>query len=123
MADPGFVRSQLTGIPDAATRRILTTVFEHVLGNLRFGEPEHQARAENFQAYYYTSTTASDTATVTSVQHGLNTTPSLLIPLLDARQVGAKLPQIEIARAADTQRVYFKAAAGSTNAAFKFLLE
>ena len=122
MADIGFVRSLLAGIADATTKRILTSVHEHVLGNLRFGDPEHQARAENFQAYFYTSTTASDTGEF-SVAHGLNVTPNLLIPILDVKQVGASWPTLTISRAADARRVYFKAAAGSTNVPFKFLLE
>ena len=122
MADIGFVRSLLAGIADATTKRILTSVSEHVLGNLRFGDPEHQSRAENFQAYFYTSTTASDTGEF-SVAHGLNVTPNLLIPILDVKQVGATWPLLTISRAADTRRVYFKAAAGSTNVPFKFLLE
>lgn len=122
MADIGYVRTQLAGIADATTKRILTSVFEHVLGNLRHGEPEHQTRAENFQAYFQASTTASDTAEF-SIAHGLATTPSLAIPILDVRQVGAKLPQLEVSRAADSRRIYLKASAGSTNAAFILLIE
>lgn len=122
MADIGYIRTQLNGIPDATTKRILTSVFEHVLGNLRHGEPENQTRSENFQAYFQASTTASDTSEF-SIVHGLNMVPSLAIPVLDVRQVGAKLPQLEVSRAADNRRIYLKAAAGSTNAAFKLLIE
>jgi hypothetical protein len=123
LADIGYVRSQVNAIQDAATRRILTNVFEHILGNIRFGEPQHMRRAENLQAYFYASTTASDTATIISIAHGLGVTPNLAIPIIDVRQVGAKLPALEVARAADNQRVYFKAEAGSTSAAFKLLIE
>lgn len=122
MADIGFVRAQLGGIQDATTKRVLTTIFEHVLGNIRFGEPKHQKRAENMQAYYYSSTTASDTNEF-SIVHGLGTTPSLAIPILDVRQVGAVLPSLTVSRAADASRVYLKASAGSTNVTFKLLIE
>ena len=122
MADIGFVNGMLNGIPDATTKRILKTVFEHVLGNLRFGEPEHQVRATNFQAYFEASTTASDTSEF-SIAHGLNAVPSLAIPVLDVQQVGAKFPQLEVSRAADNRRIYLKASAGSTGAAFTLLIE
>ena len=122
MADIGFVRSQLGGISDATTKRVLTTIFEHVLGNLRFGEPEHQTRAENFQQYFLNSTTAASTSEF-SIAHGLNATPKLAMPIIDLQTVGSKFPQLEVSRAADSQRIYLKATAGSTNMPFTLLVE
>lgn len=112
----------MIGIKDETTRRILTTAFEHVLGNIRVGEPVRQQRATNMQMYFQSSTTGASTGEFT-VEHGMGTQPSVLIPVLDVRQVGASLPQVEVSRAADASRVYLKPSAGSTNAAFKFLLE
>jgi hypothetical protein len=122
VADIGYVRAQLKGISDVATQRVLTTVFEHILGNLRLGEPDHQTRAENFQAYFLSSTTASDTGEF-SIAHGLNATPKLALQVIDLQAVGAKAPQLEVSRVADARRIYLKAAAGSTNAAFTLLVE
>lgn len=122
MADPGAVKALLNGIADATTKRILIQVHDYELTNLRFGEPDHQARAENFQLYFLQSTTASDTGEF-SIQHGLNATPKLAIPVLDLQAAGAKFPQLEVSRAADSRRIYLKAAAGSTNAAFTLLVE
>lgn len=53
---------------------MLITVFEHTLSNLRFGVPSHQVRAQNFQTYFETSTSATSTAEF-SIAHGLPNTP------------------------------------------------
>ena len=122
MADIGAVRTSLAGLPDATTKRILQQVFEYVLGNLRFGEPDHQSRAENLQSYFLQSTTASDTSEF-SIVHGLTATPKLALPVLDLQTAGSKFPQLEVSRVEDSKRIYLKAAAGSTSAAFTLLVE
>lgn len=121
MASIGYVRSLLAGLPDVG-KRIHTQVMEHVLGNLRFGPVAHQTRAENFQIYHLSSTTASDTNEF-SVLHGLATTPRLVLQTLDPAQPGARTVVLEISKAADGKRLYLKAAAGSTNAPFSLLVE
>lgn len=120
MADIGYIRSLLIGIKDEATRRILTSAFEHVLGNLRVGAPAHQTRAENFQQYFENSTTASDTSEF-SFAHGLVTTPKYAIPLLELDKPGAMLVPLEVSRAADNRRIYLKST--STNAPILLLIE
>lgn len=122
MADIGYVRAQLGGIQDAATKRILVTVFEHILGNLRVGVPDHQTRAENLQAYFEESTTAASTGEF-SYAHGLATAPKLAIPVLDLNQPGSRLVPLEVTRVADTRRIYLKTDAGSTAARFTLLVE
>jgi len=120
VADMGFVRTKLGAISDAATRRVLIDVFEHVLGNLRIGEPEHQTRAENLQAYWLKSTTASDTGEF-SIAHGLPSTPHYAIPVVELDKPGAKLVPLEVSRAADTKRLYLKST--STSAPILLLVE
>jgi hypothetical protein len=71
MADLGYCKTLIRGIPDEKTRNILDQLFTHVLGNLRFGVPEHQTRATNFQAYWQQSTSASESTTEFSISHGL----------------------------------------------------
>lgn len=122
MADIGYIRSLLIGIKDEDTRRILTTAFEHVLGNLREGAPKHQTRSENFQRYWERSTTASDTSEF-SVAHGLVAAPKYAIPVLDLNQAGAKIVPLEVSRVADTRRIYLKTTTGSTNAPILLLIE
>lgn len=122
MADLGFVKATLRGIPDERTRTRLETVFTHILQNLRFGAPDHQTRAENFQIYFMQSTTAQSTGEF-SIAHGLPTTPRYAIPILKLDQVGAKAGGLTVSRAADTARFYLKADAGSTNVPITLLIE
>ena len=122
MADLGYVKSQLTSVPDVPTRKALDNVFTHILGNIRVGVPEHQTRAVNLQAYFLQSTSASDTAEF-SIAHGLPDAPHWGIILLDLSQPGAKAAGYTVSRAADGRRVYLKADAGSTHAPLTLLVE
>jgi hypothetical protein len=121
VASVGYVRALLGGLPET-TKRVFVQVFEHVLGNLRFGPVEHQTRAENHQIYHLSSTTASDTGEF-SILHGLPQAPHLVLQTLDPSLPGAQTVVLEIARAADSKRLYLKAKAGSTNAPFSLLVE
>lgn len=121
MSVPGFVESLLGGL-DADVKRVLTEVARYILPNGRFGPVTHQTKAENFNAFYLVSTTASDTAEF-SVVHGLGRTPYLAIPVLPVESSGILLPVLRVTRPADGQRVYLKADAGSTNAPFALLVE
>ena len=56
MATPGYIES-LVGNLDPPLRAALVRIFDYVLRNLRFGPVVNQARTENFQSYYYTTTT------------------------------------------------------------------
>jgi hypothetical protein len=120
LADLGYIKSLLRQVPDAATRRSLEECFTHVLGNIRFGVPEHQTRATNLQTYFVASTTAASTGEF-SIVHGLGSAPHLAIQVLDLSQPGATLVPLEVSRAADGSRVYLKST--STAAPFWLLLE
>ncbi len=121
MSDIGYVRAQLTGITDEKTRRILITVFEHVLANIRYGGVEHQTRAVNFQTYFENSTTPSTASQEFSFLHGLATAPHLAIPVLDLTAAGSQLIPMTVSRVADSKRVYLKST--STSAPFSVLVE
>lgn len=122
MADLGYVRTLLRRITDANTRIPLEQSFTHTLENLRFGVPDHQTRAENFQLYFMQSTTAASTGEF-SVVHGLPATPRYAIPLLELDRVGSRAGGLVVSRAADAARFYLKADAGSTNAPILLLVE
>lgn len=111
----------LAGIPDERTRRILQQVFEHTYGNLRFGVPDQQVRAENFQAYYQHSTTASTASEGFSFSHGMASTPRLAIPCLELTSSGGQFVPLVVDRPADGQRVYFRST--STGAPIVLLIE
>lgn len=122
MADIGFLRTLFSGIKDDGQRRIQINAWEYVLANLRFGVPSHQARATNLQAYWLSSTTASDTSEF-SIRHGLPSAPHWAIPILDLSLPGCRVGGVTVSRAADAQRIYLKAEAGSTNVPIVLLTE
>lgn len=121
MAQIGFVTSLLGGL-DAGLKRALTEIFQYILPNNRFGPVAHQTKSESFQAFYVNSTTAASTSEF-SILHGIGRTPYVAVPVIPLDQVGAKTVLLTVSRAADAQRVYLKADAGSTNAPFSLLLE
>ena len=120
MADLGYIKALLRQVPDQTTRRALEECFTHVLGNIRFGVPEHKTRAVNLQTYFMASTTAASTGEF-SIAHGLGSAPHLGIQVIDLSQPGAKAVPLEVSRAADGARVYLKST--STSAPFWLLVE
>jgi len=121
MADIGYVRSLVAGLSNDADKKTFNTIFEHILGNLKFGEVEHQERATNFQTYFVTSTTAAVANTEFTIAHGLTTAPHLAIQVLDLSGTGAQMIPRVVSRAADSKRLYFKSS--STSAPFALLIE
>lgn len=114
MANPEYVASQLGGV-DSTLKRSLIDVFRYVLGNLRFGRPTNQTRAENVQAYYLTGITHAVADTEFSIAHGLGSAPYVLVPVLDLQAVNAAIVPLTVTRAADASRIYLKSSvAGAT---------
>ncbi len=119
MATPQLVESLLGGLePDI--KRVLTEVFRYLVPNGRFGPVGHQVKAEQFQGYYITSTTATSKGEF-SVVHGLGRTPYIAIPVLAIDQVGAQVVPLQVSRAADGSRIYLKST--STSAVINLYLE
>lgn len=96
-------------------------VFRALVPNLRFG-PFATARAENFQGYKVTSTTATSTGEF-SVEHGMGYAPYLLLPLLNVGSSATAIVPLTVTRPADKVRLYLKTEAGSTNKVFSIYLE
>lgn len=109
MADTGYIRGQL-GAFEGAQKSALDTMFTYLLGNLRFGLPGNQKRAENFQLYEVDVTTPSSTGEF-SVAHGLATAPRFVLPVLDVTQTGNQFVALEVTRPADSKRLYLKSTA------------
>ncbi len=122
MADLGYIKSLLRGIPDLQTRNALDQAFTHILGNLRFGVPENQTRAVNGQWYWQSSTTATSTSEF-SLLHGLPDKPAYGIVVLELDKPGSKAGFLTVSKAADGKRIYLKADAGSTGVPFTVLIE
>jgi hypothetical protein len=120
MATPGYIDS-LVGNLEAPLRAALVRVFDYVLRNLRFGPVTHQARTENFQAYYLTGTTPATANTEFSIAHGLGRVPYVLIPVLSLDSVNQAIVPLAVSRAADASRVYLTSS--STSAAIAVMVE
>lgn len=120
MASKGFVQSLLNSLPDDL-KRVLVPAFQYTLDTLRFGHPDSGKRAENFQIYFFSATTPAVANTEFSIHHGLQLTPTLLIPVMPLDEVGASLIPLTVTRIADTERVYFRSS--STNTSFTVGLE
>lgn len=120
-ASVGYLKALFGTLP-SDIRKVFDQMAEHLLNNFQFGPVEHQRRATNFQSYYVNSTTPTSTGEF-SIQHGLGKVPYLAIPVLDLSAVHSKWPLLEVSRAPDESRLYFKAAAGSTNVVFSLLVE
>ena len=119
MANAGYVSARLLGLP-AEVRRVMSDVFDYILPNLRFGPPD-QPKAENFSAFYVSSTTPATANQEFSIQHGMGRIPYLALPVVPTGSVGAQTVPLLVSRAADAQRVYFKST--STSAPIVLLLE
>lgn len=113
MADLGYVKSAINGLRDAGDRKIWTQVFTHVLQSISFGEPEHQMKSANFNAYFQTSTTPAVANTEFSIAHGLATAPRVAIPVMDLSQPGSAFVPLTVTRSADSKRVYFRSTSTS----------
>jgi hypothetical protein len=120
MANSSYVQSLLGGLA-TDMRAAFKNVFDYVLQNLRFGPVAHQTRAENFQAYYLTSTTPATANQEFSIAHGLGIKPYVLLSVLPLDQVGAATVDLQVSRAADNSRIYLKSP--STSAVVYVLVE
>ena len=120
MATPGYVDVLLNSL-DAPLKVAFKQVFDYVLRNLRFGPVVHQARTENFQAYYLTGTTPADANQEFSIAHGLGRVPYVLMPVASLDSVGQALVPLTVSRAADANRIYLTSS--STSAAIAVLVE
>ena len=87
---------------------MLTRVFEYFVENNELGPVAHQPKLTNFKGYYAQSTTSSTADDEFSVQHGIGRTPYLALQVLDLSDTTSKIVRLQVSRAADNQRVYFK---------------
>ena len=120
MADPGYIRG-LLGPFEGTQKSALETIFTYVLGNLRVGLPGNQKRADNLQWYQLDATTPAVANEEFSVAHGLQASPRLIVPVLDATQVGNAFVPLTVSRPADSRRVYLKSS--STSAPITIYIE
>ena len=120
MADASYIKSLFGGTPDAV-KKAAEQAFTYLLGNLKLGAPDDARRSANFQWYWFSGTTSSTANQEFSIAHGLGREPYVAIPVLPLQSVGARTVDLQVSRAADASRMYFKSS--STSAAFTVLVE
>ena len=106
MANRGAIQ-QAIGPLQSDLRKSLTAIFDYVLKNWRFGRPGDQVPAENFKGVFLQATTPAVANTEFSIEHGLETAPYLVIPVLDLNVINSRAVDLTVTRAADSRRVYF----------------
>lgn len=123
MASSSYAKSLIGGL-NADIRAAFARVFEFVLdGGIRFGAVDANSRAENLGGVFLSSTTAASTGAEWSVQHGLGSAPRFVMQVMRPSVVNSRvIPDLQISRAADANRLYFKSAT-STGAVFYLYVE
>lgn len=92
--------------------------FFYIMDNWRIGTG---ARAINAQLYRLSGTTHATANAEFSIKHGLDSTPTQIIQILDLSVVNSQAVPLTVSRAADGDRIYLKSS--STNATFTILAE
>lgn len=119
MASASFISTRLGGL-ESAIRRVLDDIFTYILGNLRFGRPTADSRAENFQCYFLRATTPSTANQEFSIAHGLGRAPYLAIPVLPL-EATEQFVRLTVSKDPDASRVYLKSP--DTSAPVTILIE
>lgn len=117
MASKGQVDAYLNALP-SDQRKIFVQLFQYVLSWFALGTA---TKAENFAWYRIQGMTHATALTEFSVEHGMDTIPQTLIPVVDVTAVGSQLVPLSVSRAPDARRIYLKST--STGAVFTAFLE
>ena len=118
MADIGAVKTELAAF-EGAQKSGLLNAFTYTYGNLSLSASD-RGKAGNFLLYYINGVTSSNANQEFSIAHGLEGTPSVLIPVMKLNEVNSQIVSLSVSRAADSKRVYLKSP--STSAAIKVLV-
>lgn len=114
MADIGAIKTELAAF-EGQQKAGLLNVFTYILNNWSFSASD-RGKAGNNLLYYVSGTTSSNANTEFSIAHGMESTPSVLIPVMKLNEVNSQIVPLQVSRAADGKRVYLKSS--STSAAF-----
>ncbi len=122
MADLGFVLRELNALP-AELRPVFTRILTEVLKQLRFGHPTgaQPDPMTNFGGGFFQGTTGAIAGDEFTIAHGFGRTPYLAWPVLPLDQVGSRVVDLMVTRAADDKRLYLSSA--TTSAAFSLAVE
>lgn len=117
MASKGYVQALLNPL-DAAVKKVLGPVFDHVLDTNKLGSA---TKAANFSWFRVTGTTPATALQEFSIEHGLDVVPTWVIPVLDLGTVNAQTVPLSVSRVPDSRRIYL--VSSSTSATFTVFVE
>ncbi len=117
MAVKGYIDQQLNALP-ADLRYPLQQAFHYLMDNWKLGTG---SRAENAQLYRVTATSHATANTEFAVSHGIGSTPTQLLQVLDLSVVNSQIVPLQVSRAADAERIYLTSS--STGAVMVLLVE
>jgi hypothetical protein len=122
MADLGLISAEINALPPEL-RPIFTRIFTAMLTDLRFGHPKgaQPDPLKNFGGGFFQGTTAAMADTEFTIAHGFGRTPYLAWPVLPLDQVGTRLVDLAVTRAADDKRIYLSSSV--TDAALTLAIE
>jgi hypothetical protein len=119
MANSGYVEATLGGLEDDVKQPVMAA-FDYVLDNWTIGPLEHGERATNLSAVWLTGTTSSVANQEFTIAHGLERTPTYVLPVAALGEVGSQVVPLTVSRAADGVRIYL--ASSSTSAPIALLV-
>jgi len=106
----GYIKNLLNTVEDVTLRNTLSLCFEEAIRQGRIGD---QKKAENMAWFQVEFTTAAVANTEFSVEHKMDTIPSRFIPSMRLNVVNAQLVPLQVSRASDAKRAYFKSTSTS----------
>lgn len=112
MANSGYIDSLLGGL-DPAIKTPLKGAFDYLLKNWTLGPFEDGVIASNLSAVWLTGTTSSVANQEFTIAHGLERTPTYVVPVGALAEVGSQVVPLVVSRAADGVRIYLKSSSTS----------
>ena len=108
MAAFGNVETKLAGIADRALRSILTSVFEYILKDVRFGRAGDGDSSQNFGGGFFYGTTDGVANTEFTLEHSFGRVPYLAFQVIPLNTANVKIVRLTNSKAADANRLYLK---------------
>lgn len=116
MANASYVEKLLQPVPSDQRVGIMAA-FKYLLASLKVGRGDAgstlQDRGANLQAYVLEGTTHATPNTEFTIEHGLENTPYLLIPIAALDRSGDQIVPLTVTQAADAKYVYLKSSIAS----------
>ena len=120
MANTSYVNGKLAPFA-GAQKSALTSIFDYVLKDIRFGRCDPGGGIQNLPLYGLEGRTHATPDSEFSIAHGLGRAPYLLIPVLALGTVNQELVPLKVTRVADAERIYLSSSVA--DAPFRIVVE